>query len=212
MEGPIQIFKTEDCVICLDLKPSCIFNPCHHQCCCANCTQEIQNARMPCPLCREEISNVMEGEEIPVQTLNVIPDFDRDEYLSRLRVSKTAGWSGNSKFARSVNRSIVDELEQRRLETKGGERCMAKGVEIVRDGDKLVVNYKVGRKKHNEVFEWMILDEAKSALLEGLAGESIDTLQCAIWYPEFYWCFKYHGKVEEIMQDAGIMTNNKRRK
>lgn len=202
MEGSIQIFKTEDCVICLDLKPSRIFNPCHHQCCCANCTQEIQNTNMPCPLCREDILNTIDAEEIPVQVLHVIPDFDRNEYLSKLRVSKTAGWKGNSKFARSVNRSIVSELEQRRMETKGGERCMAKGVEIVRDGDKLVVNYKVGRKKHNEVVEWMDIEEVKAAL----AGESLDVLQCAIWHPEFYWCFKYHGKVEDIL------TNNKRRK
>jgi hypothetical protein len=202
MEGPIQIFKTEDCVICLDLKPSCVFNPCHHLCCCAACTQEIQSARMPCPLCREDISKISKEEEY-FQTLHVLSDnFDREAYISKLRVAKNTGWKGNSKFARSVNRSIVDELEKRQLETKGGERMMAKAIEIIRDGDK------VGRKKYNEVFKWISLDEAKLAL----EGESLDALECAIWYPEIYWCFKHHGNVEEMMQDAGILKTNKRNK
>ena len=37
---------------------------------------------------------------------------------------RDAGYVGRSKLARSVVSAIGDEMEQRRLETRGGERAM----------------------------------------------------------------------------------------
>ena len=42
--------ESEECVICLDNKPNCIFAPCYHNVVCSNCEKQTH-----CPICREEI-------------------------------------------------------------------------------------------------------------------------------------------------------------
>jgi hypothetical protein len=117
-------------------------------------------------------------------------------------------------LSKSVGRFTGSETELRERETKGGERCMSKNIKVERvEGDLLSAQYKIGRKMHKETFDWMELEDAKNDLLEGLAGDSLDTLDCAIHYPEYYWCFYFHtnGKVNEFMSNSGILNNKKRK-
>jgi Zinc finger, C3HC4 type (RING finger) len=212
----MEVFKSEECVICMECDSSNVFDPCHHQCCCGACSDGIRKANMPCPLCRQDILDIVSVQYQTVPVVIPTEGFDRDAYISEMRgkVANNAGFKGNSKFAKSVNRSIVGELEQRQMETKGGERCTGKNIKTEKTEEKLNVEYKVGRKIHKESYDWMELEDAKNGLLEGLAGDSLDVLDCAIWHPEFYWCFYHHlnGKeLENFFRDSGIL-NNKRRK
>ena len=48
-----KIYIDEECCICMEGKPDLIFYQCGHQCCHADCAQDIQNNK--CPLCRTNI-------------------------------------------------------------------------------------------------------------------------------------------------------------
>lgn len=51
----INIYKVEECVICLDNDPNIIFLPCGHQCCCNLCYEQLKDKK--CLLCRRIITS-----------------------------------------------------------------------------------------------------------------------------------------------------------
>jgi len=56
-----EIYTAEDCIICLDEKPSVVFGPCGHSCMCTVCLEQMQKIKQQakqCPLCRRNIVNV----------------------------------------------------------------------------------------------------------------------------------------------------------
>jgi Zinc finger, C3HC4 type (RING finger) len=198
----------KECVVCMEQEPSSIYRPCGHKCCCESCTEAIRNANMTCPLCRSVIDRVMEHELQDDVIEPVAPalllDFNREEFIERLRNTHTsnAAFVGKSKFAKSVSRAIGSELEERQMQTQGGERAMAKRstieIEIV-NGNTLEIDYKVGRKKRHESYRlWPSLEEIKEE-----ARSHGDALELASFYPELYWNL-YHwtdGKVNEIFEN-----------
>ena len=46
--------EEETCKVCLTKRASCIFNPCHHLCCCVSCASALKT----CPVCRAKISSI----------------------------------------------------------------------------------------------------------------------------------------------------------
>lgn len=117
---------------------------------------------------------------------------------------RDAGYVGRSKLARSVVSAIGDEMEQRRLETRGGERAMTpfSKVEFDATGDELVVKYKAGRKKHEERGPLLSWEDAVAELHE--ADAPLEPLELAIHFPHHYWLCAYHhqGKVEAALKGA----------
>ena len=53
----IKIYNVEECVICLDKKPSKVFLPCGHLCTCDTCFTKLKDKK--CPLCRRVINQVI---------------------------------------------------------------------------------------------------------------------------------------------------------
>lgn len=53
IKQPDKIYIENECCICMNGKPDLIFYQCGHQCCHADCAQDLQNNR--CPLCRNNI-------------------------------------------------------------------------------------------------------------------------------------------------------------
>lgn len=225
MEGPSQIFSSEECVICMGSAALITFLPCRHCCTCGDCDQLVKARGMECPLCRGEITGraVTCNSLLPSQ--KELDEFEprRDEYLSRLSkpVAKNAGFVGRSKLARSVAFAIGNELEQRILEGAGGDRRMTKSVEFFpsepreKEGEEetLRVLYKVGRKTHKEsaplISSW---DQVLVEALETMEQPVSDMLELAIYYPELYWLCKWHKKNEEDLKEGGIIKAEKRRK
>lgn len=204
----IKVFIIDkECVVCMEREPISIYRPCGHKCCCESCTEAIRTANMTCPLCRSVIDNVMEHElqddvVEPVEPALLI-DFNREEFIERLRNVHTtnAAFVGKSKFARSVSRVIGNELEERQMQTQGGERVMAKRstIKLDIDGETLHVEYKVGRKMKNESYRlWPSLEEIK----EEVRAHG-DALELASFYPDLFWNL-YHwmdGKVNELFEN-----------
>lgn len=201
----------EECVFCMERDPISIFRPCGHKCCCSECTTQIRDANMNCPLCRSAIDNVMEYQLDGCDVVEpaapaLLQNFNRSEFIERLRASHTsnAAFAGKSKFARSVSRAIGSELEERQMQTQGGERVMAKRSTIqfeISNGDTLEVEYKVGRKvKHESYRLWPSLEEIR----EECSSAHDDALDLASFYPELYWNL-YHwtdGKVNDVFSSS----------
>ena len=47
------------CVVCLDAPTECVVVRCGHMCLCQACGLEIRAQRMPCPVCRAPVTDVM---------------------------------------------------------------------------------------------------------------------------------------------------------
>lgn len=54
----VKVFDLDECVICLDEKPTTIFLPCGHQTCCTSCYHEVYTeGYQTCPICRRDITD-----------------------------------------------------------------------------------------------------------------------------------------------------------
>lgn len=214
----MEVFVSQECVVCLDAAPQCVFSPCGHQCCCRDCGDAVRASPLGCPLCRAGILDLQEssgGAPIPAPLLESFR-ARRAEYVSRLPgLRLKAGFMGKSKLARSVNRAMCSELELRERERAGTDRLGAKAVEMRAEGDALHISYKVGRrllKEQHACVEWT---EAEAALLRELDGEVMATvLELATHYPEFYWLARHHhgADLEDVLSRAGAISGGKRRR
>ena len=45
--------ENDDCVICLDVKPTIYFPSCGHTCICNDCKNMLEEQGIKCPLCRK---------------------------------------------------------------------------------------------------------------------------------------------------------------
>lgn len=230
----MQIYETEECVICLDdaKPPQRPFAPCGHQCCCTECGEAIMKSKMACPLCRVDIrefcSPVSDAQPklVPKEEVKEFVKTRRGGYLLRLPgfsgrggVTVKPGFLGKSKLARSVNNAMASELEQRQLETAGTDRmARAKGVEVVENDDDstLVITYKLGRKAVKEVHPYKTWEETKAELIVGLDSTQLDSvLELATYHPDYYWLVYYHNRgagLEDVLITAGLMGSTKRRR
>ena len=178
-----NMWCSEECVVCLADVPSITFVPCNHACSCSSCSEMIKDASMSCPLCRQEITERLQGVTPSSNKMDVteFKEKHREEYVTQLnayRVRSNAGYKGKGKQARAVASHMGSELEQREMETKGTERLLAKNVVFVGD-DK--VTYKVGRRKVEEHYEynehWEIPEDVAIVL------------DVATIYPDMFWSF-----------------------
>ena len=55
----LNIYKSIECVVCLNEKSNIIFIPCAHKCVCSECYKGIKNS---CPLCRRKITNIINNK------------------------------------------------------------------------------------------------------------------------------------------------------
>lgn len=182
---------------------------------------------MPCPLCRQLIDNATiithpsSTTSIPDEQLRAFSDR-RPEYLADLRGpkhhTKNAAFLGNNAFARGVAAAIGDELELRRKETMGGERCMCPRKNVtttVTDDQLLNVQYKVGRKVRNDVYafcDWPTLQDELRGLFT--PDHPPTMLALATYGPAYFWLIHHHsqGKVETAINDLFPPTPHKRQR
>jgi len=57
----ITIFDAGDCVICLACSSSTVFIPCGHKCVCSECNISLKSSKYNCPVCREKITEDIQG-------------------------------------------------------------------------------------------------------------------------------------------------------
>jgi hypothetical protein len=107
-----------------------------------------------------------------------------------------------SKFARKVGSMIGDELEIRRLETIGGERCMSKKVTHRIEGNLLHISYKIGRKFYKETFDYCESKQLDKELREHFGSTPPSMVTLATYSPGYYWMLYYHtnGKVDDALE------------
>lgn len=55
----IDIYKVEECVICLDKKPNITLVPCGHHVTCKDCYEKYRFIKNTCPLCRISITKAI---------------------------------------------------------------------------------------------------------------------------------------------------------
>jgi hypothetical protein len=184
---------------------------------------------MPCPLCRQNVLDtqalvttvLIERVSISPDQLRTFTESYRTDYISELRGKSHTGnaaFVGKSAFARAVGQTIGDELELRRKETLGGERCMTprKKISMRVDEGLLHIEYKVGRKTHKEAYAYA--DEAtvrdELAKLFPSADKIPSTLSLATHGPAYYWLLHYHmdGKVDDALADLAAGAPRKRAK
>lgn len=216
MEGQ-KIFQVIECVICMDSTTTHVFIPCGHQCACKSCSNEIQEANMNCPMCRQEISKMVVSAKINNPQHNEVKTSEyskfmerRNEYIEKLRRKCThnAGFVGGGKLAKSVARGMADALEDLELQTAGSQRMMVgKKVDFEIQDSCFSVSYKPKgkRKKIVENYkDYLSKEELIDSIQE--AGDW-DVLDLASYEPRFYWLIHHHfeGKVENEL-------NNKKKK
>lgn len=51
--------QADNCVVCLEARAECVVVRCGHWCLCQSCGLEIKSKRMPCPICRAPVTDVM---------------------------------------------------------------------------------------------------------------------------------------------------------
>jgi hypothetical protein len=213
MEG---LFLAEECVICLEPTVSRIFRPCRHACCCADDAAAIIAAGMECPICRADI---VDNDELTTnlaevaRTLVVACDFDRADYIRRLRrpISRAAVGKGssinNAAFSRLVSGQTVGALDEAEQERKGTDRYGAgKKATITVSEAGLQVVFKVGRKQVSETYEPCL--DWKTAV-----EDPTTPLEMATKNPSLYWHWHYHtdGDVEGELKRSGLLQSKRRR-
>lgn len=190
----MNCFPLEECCVCLEGKPEVIFNPCLHKCCCNTCNEQIQKAKLECPLCRSPIESVVEHSEVVITEVpkEVWEDFQnnhRKQYVARFAARANALFVGNSALARAARTMATDALDERRKETEGGERCMSKNKTTDLQDGKLVVTYKVGRKTRREEYD---IEDG-----EVVPGSDEEDLELATHNPKMYW-LRLHNKNKKL--------------
>lgn len=224
MEGLTTIFESEECVVCLETAPAAVFAPCRHRCTCAPCSELVSKSRQPCPLCRTPIVDVLVYrdtaaagdvvEPVPAAEVVAFKEERREQYVKGLRTPVTgdACFRGKSKLARSVATEVQDELEQRRMETAGSERMMAKRSTylVIRNEREMSITYKVGRSKRNEVHPILSKEEVREALVEAVGGDKLTELDLATYYPEYFWNIRLSDQSVEDFLSAHSMKKTKR--
>jgi hypothetical protein len=58
---PNKIYDAGDCVVCLSITTSITFIPCGHRCVCATCNVTLKQTGYKCPVCREKITQDING-------------------------------------------------------------------------------------------------------------------------------------------------------
>jgi hypothetical protein len=155
---------------------------------------------MPCPLCRGPIASatqslVQQDNLVPVapERLAEFREHELPAYKERLAAgcTKNAGFTGKSKQARAVAGYMGSELERRQLENRGLERmCVPpKKLAFTRQGDELLVSYKVGRKAYDEPVPYLEFDETKQ-LIQDIGARNVEYL--AAHHEDCYWMLRYH--------------------
>lgn len=54
----MEVFVSDECVICMDNIPTCFVKPCGHMACCSPCLVKIRRAKNECPVCRVNMDGV----------------------------------------------------------------------------------------------------------------------------------------------------------
>jgi Zinc finger, C3HC4 type (RING finger) len=194
------MFSSDECVICLEAPPTQVFHDCNHLCTCTKCCDQVQKAKLHCPLCRRDILSI--STFVDVAILPTVKDLEnwqvyKSEYVAKLKgCSSNAGFLGKSKLARSVAREFGDEMEQRVKESAGGDRCMGKKYQFTREDDNLNAEFKMGRRTIRESYPYA--KDWQTEIVEYLAGDTIDILDVAVYYPEIYMAAKYEDKMDEL--------------
>ena len=60
----LKIFDVAECVVCLSISSSIIFIPCAHMCVCKDCYNGIKKTKNCCPLCRRNITKIIDNEKL----------------------------------------------------------------------------------------------------------------------------------------------------
>ena len=156
----LVILPTKKCVVCLKLKSTELFMPCRHMVSCSKCSKTIVNSKLTCPICRHKIEKCQPLVKVEYGYSKDVSKNEIDSYLETYHkrylkfftfdIDLNAGWSGNSKMAKSVKREFNDAFNNASLDRSGTDRYGALNITHNISSDNiLVTNFQVGRD--NEV-------------------------------------------------------------
>lgn len=62
----LKIYGTDSkkCCVCMDENKDSIFHPCGHYYCCGTCANTLMIKRMPCPICRAKITQIVSHDQL----------------------------------------------------------------------------------------------------------------------------------------------------
>lgn len=198
-------FSAEECVVCMDCSVQVTFSPCRHNCVCEACYQQIERAKMDCPLCRAPIEGLT--QEVATLTLKEhVEAFQarREEYVGKLRAKKAhnAMFKGNGKLARYAAAEISNHMERLQRENEGLARFGGFRIKYEHDQDEglLRITYKVEgkRKLLKETAPYLDWEDLR-AEVKDMDVTASDMIELATDYPAIFWLCKYHK------QDVGAL-------
>lgn len=213
---------TEECLVCLLLRPSVLHGPCQHVCVCKECDERVKKKGMSCPLCLSPIRarTFMDEEggwkryadKVGEEELQNWEMMNRLRYLQRLN----APISGTPVFAATPSRT-----SKRRKEPFGEEPKKKKQKEVstiedrlgclngnglttyVQEGDALVVSFRPPGHAQAvlEAYTFCVQTDLLVVVGMGLVhGESVSEL-AARDLRALYLLHYHYGDVEEGMRD-----------
>jgi predicted amidophosphoribosyltransferase len=88
----MEVFKNDECVVCLEENSVSVFQPCGHQCCCVKCMANVYGTKTPCPLCEKKIDSVLFSIHPKDKDYNItdVPSKVFVEYFEKRRDAYTA--------------------------------------------------------------------------------------------------------------------------
>ena len=71
---------TGECLICCSAYRNTVFLPCNHSCTCNTCAHSLKMRNNPCPICKNQIKDllILEVDE-KVKPINIVDEFDDDK-------------------------------------------------------------------------------------------------------------------------------------
>ena len=71
---------TGECLICCSAYRNTIFLPCNHSCTCNTCAHSLKMRNNPCPICKNQIKDllILEVDE-KVKPINIVDEFEEDK-------------------------------------------------------------------------------------------------------------------------------------
>jgi hypothetical protein len=71
---------TGECLICCSAYRNTVFLPCNHSCTCNTCAHSLKMRNNPCPICKNQIKDllILEVDE-KVKPINIVDEFDEDK-------------------------------------------------------------------------------------------------------------------------------------
>ena len=101
---------TGECLICCSAYRNTIFLPCNHSCTCNTCAHSLKMRNSPCPICKNQIKDllILEVDE-KVKPINIVDDFDEDKKEDVIDVNEGNFNALNNNENNEYENKIIEE-------------------------------------------------------------------------------------------------------